>query len=175
MFCQDKNALILPWDGCLGDCVSPCDWQEIRSAWRQHSGLCDCTSELRGHGTKVCLIVLKEENWHAGLWLMVASDWCSLHVALQWALSRPLPIFNRTKADMGWMDVKPQWVSDPFCWVKYYDIYFMVLWFIMNYIPSNQIKATGPVCIYVSFIYLNDKFLWLYVMLRVKSVWICNQ
>lgn len=98
VFCRDRNALILPWDGCLSDCVSPSDWQEIRSAWRQHSDLCNCTSEPHGHGTKVCLIALKEEMWRAGLWLMAAGDWCSLHAALQRALSRPLPVCNRIKS-----------------------------------------------------------------------------
>ena len=126
LFCQDRNALILPWDGCLRDCVSPFDWQEIRSAWRQHSDLCNCTSERRGHGTKVCLIALREEIWRAGLWLMVASDWCSLHAALQWALSRPLPVCNRIKSrhePNGWKPKLSIW------FLLRGDMMIFTLWF----------------------------------------------
>lgn len=92
----------------------PCDWQEIKSAWRQHPDLCNCTSERRGHATKVCLIALKEEIWRAGLWLNGGGPVTDalLHAALQQALSRPLPVCNRIKADTalnGWKATLSIW------------------------------------------------------------------
>lgn len=81
-FSWDRKSLLLSWDALLCECVSPSDWQEIRSAWRQHSDLCTRTSERRRHGSKLCLIALKEEMSrsvaNAGRWLMQA---CSQHSA----------------------------------------------------------------------------------------------